>query len=232
MTSSGVVTKAVLLIIAYFISGRIGLLLAVPPGYATAIFPASGVALAGLLLYGYRFWPAVCVGSFLINISFSFDNATVESGYRSVYIAMGIGLGAALQGLLGAFLIKRFVGFPTGLEREGDVLKFFILASPVSCLVNASIGTAILISAGAVSDTNLVVNWFTWWTGDAIGVVIITPLILIWLAEPADIWRQRKTNLALPLVITFALSVLVNVYASKQEAGRIAHIRTSLLPIM
>ena len=63
----------------YFIGGRLGLLLAIPPGYATAVWPASGVALAALLLYGYRLWPGVLLGSFFVNILISFDGSTLLS---------------------------------------------------------------------------------------------------------------------------------------------------------
>lgn len=209
--------KFIALVAAYFISGRLGLLLAVPPGYATAIFPASGVALAGLLLYGYRLWPAVWLGSFLINLSLSLDTSTAGTVYKSLFIASGIGLGAALQALLGVFLIKRFVGFPTALDNETDVIKFFVLGSPVSCLVNATVGTLTLMLAGVVSAGSVLVNWFTWWVGDAIGIIIVTPLIFIWLAEPAVIWRQRKVSVAFTLVITFILSVGGYVYATGRE---------------
>ena len=67
------------LAVCYFITGRIGLLLANPPGYATAIFPASGIALAALLLYGYRLWPGILLGSFLVDVDTSFDRSTTLS---------------------------------------------------------------------------------------------------------------------------------------------------------
>jgi len=53
--------------IAYAVTGKLGLLLAIPPGYATAIWPPSGIALVALLVYGYRAWPGVLLGSFLVN---------------------------------------------------------------------------------------------------------------------------------------------------------------------
>ncbi|MCG6536327.1 MAG: CHASE domain-containing protein, partial [Syntrophales bacterium LBB04] len=218
---SGVIVKLAGLTIAYFIAGRLGLLLAVPPGYAAAIFPASGVALAGLLLYGYRFWPAVWLGSFLINLSLSFDPSSALSVLKSLIISAGIGFGAAVQALLSTFLIKRFVGFPNPLERLDHIARFFILGAPVGCLTSASIGTATLITAGVMSSEGLFVNWLTWWVGDAIGVIIVTPIILIWKAEPAEAWRQRRISVALPLVFTFILSVMIYIYANGKEERRI-----------
>ena len=61
------------LAIAYIMAGKLALLLAIPPGYATAIWPAAGVALAAILLFGYRVAPGVILGSFVVNIGTSFD---------------------------------------------------------------------------------------------------------------------------------------------------------------
>ncbi len=206
---------------AYFLSGRLGLLLAVPPGYATAIFPASGVALAGLLLYGYRLWPAVWLGSFLINLSLSFDTSSSQTILKSLLVSSGIGSGAAIQALFGAFLIKRFVGFPNALEDGKTIAKFFILGAPIACISSATIGTSTLISAGVMTKTGLLINWLTWWVGDVIGVIIATPLMFIWFAEPAETWRKRKISVALPLLITLMLSIFSYIYASKEEEDRI-----------
>ena len=49
--------RSLVLAAAYYVVGRVALLLAIPPGYATAVWPAAGVALAGLLTFGSRAWP-------------------------------------------------------------------------------------------------------------------------------------------------------------------------------
>ena len=93
---------------AYYVVGRLGLLLAIPPGYATAVWPASGIALAGTLLFGYRVWPGILLGSFLINLRTSLDTTSTASILNSTALAASIGMGASLQAIVGAFLIRRF----------------------------------------------------------------------------------------------------------------------------
>ncbi|WP_189836530.1 MASE1 domain-containing protein, partial [Sulfurirhabdus autotrophica] len=118
------------LALMYFLAGRLGLLLAIPPGYATAIFPPAGFALAALLLYGNRIWPGVLLGSFALNLSMAphFQNVFSHTGL----VALSIAIGATMQGLFGAALIRRFVGFPTPLAEEWEIFKFFMLGGPVS----------------------------------------------------------------------------------------------------
>lgn len=135
---------------AYAGSGRLGLLLAIPPGYATAVWPPSGIALAGMLVLGYRLWPGVWLGSFVVNL-WPASDATQAVSVHSAAVAAGLGVGATLQAASGAFLIHRFVGFPNPLNTEADVVRFFVLGGPVSCLVAATVGNMALFCLGVSS---------------------------------------------------------------------------------
>src|SRR5436305_5313079 len=81
----------------YFVAGKLSLLLAIPPGYATAVWPAAGLALGCLLLFGDWVWPGVVIGSFLVNFWTSLDTASFGAIIRSVVVPALIGSGAALQ---------------------------------------------------------------------------------------------------------------------------------------
>jgi integral membrane sensor domain MASE1 len=118
----------------YFVAGKLALLLAIPPGYATAVWPAAGLALGCLLLFGDRVWPGVVIGSFLVNFWTSLDTASLGAILRSVAVPALIGAGAALQALAGTFLVRRFVRMPTVLATEKEVVRFSLVASG-SCLV-------------------------------------------------------------------------------------------------
>lgn len=214
-------TQILALAASYFISGKLGLLLAIPPGYATAVWPPSGIALAGLLLFGYRAWPGIVLGSFLVNVGTSFDASTLTTILKTLAIAAGIGTGAALQALAGAWLIRRFVGYPNALDRERDIGWFFLLGGPVSCLVNSIAGVSTLWAHGIIPASSYFFSWWTWWVGDVIGVLIFTPLILIFTAAPRPAWRARRLSVALPLMASFVLAVLVFVLVSGQEQRRI-----------
>lgn len=206
---------------AYYLVGRVGLLLAIPPGYATAVWPASGVALAGALLFGYRIWPGILLGSFLINVWTSFDATNAASIVKSILLATSIGLGASLQAVVGALLIHRFVRFPSALAEAKDVIKFLVVGGPVSCLVNSTWGVTNLLLADVIEGVDYAFHWWTWWVGDTIGVITVTPLVLIWAAKPLGVSLRRQISISIPLCLTFALVIIIFVYASTWEQNRI-----------
>src|SRR5438093_4503589 len=87
----------------YFVAGKLALLFAIPPGYATAVWPAAGLALGGVLVLGNRVWPGIVLGSFAVNVGTSLDPATILTILSSLSLTAIIGTGAALQALTGAF---------------------------------------------------------------------------------------------------------------------------------
>jgi PAS domain S-box-containing protein len=205
--------------VAYYVVGRLGLLLAIPPGYATAVWPASGMALAGVLLFGYRVWPGILLGSFLINLRTSLDTTSTASILNTTVLAASIGVGASLQAIVAAFLIRRFTQYPTAFVEARDIIKFLLLGGPVSCLVNATWGVTSLLLSGVIQPFQYPFHWWTWWVGDAIGVISFTPLILIWAAKPAVFSRGRQVSL--PLGLAFTLVVIFFIYTNAWEQDRI-----------
>src|SRR5262245_48088118 len=204
---------------AYYVVGRLGLLLAIPPGYATAVWPASGVALAGSLLFGYRIWPGILLGSFLINLRTSLDTTSTASILNTTALAASIGMGASLQAIAGAFLIRRFTHYPTAFVEARAIIKFLFLGGPASCLVNATWSVTSLLLSGVIQPVDYLFHWWTWWVGDAIGVMTFTPLILIWVGKSA-VFSQRR-QVSLPLFLAFTLVVIFFVYTNAWEQDRI-----------
>lgn len=181
-----------LLAAAYALGGWTGIALAVPPGYATIIWPASGLALAALLLWGRRLWPGVFLGSFLINchIGGVFDG---DFDPEDLLLPALIAVGALAQALLASTLARRKFGRPLGLVSLRDVVRLFLILGPIGCLVSASFGTLALwltdrLDPGAAFD-----NWQTWWLGDLFGVLIMVPLMLFapWRRSAPILWRER-----------------------------------------
>ncbi|MGE5303709.1 MAG: CHASE domain-containing protein [Alphaproteobacteria bacterium] len=204
---------------AYYVVGRLGLLLAIPPGYATAVWPASGLALAGTLLFGNRIWPGILLGSFLINLRTSLDTTSTASILNTTVLAASIGMGASLQAIVGAFLIRRFTRYPTAFVEAQDVIKFLLLGGLASCLVNATFSVTSLLLGGVIQPVDYLFHWWTWWVGDAIGVITFTPLILIWADKPAVF--SRRTQVSLPLGLAFTLVVIFFIYTNAWEQDRI-----------
>lgn len=202
---------------AYYVTGRIGVLQALPPGYATAIWPPSGVALAGLLVFGPHVWPGIALGSFLVNAGTAAVPHTPEALLRSAGIAAVIAAGAAAQAGAGAALIRRFVGYPSALDEPRDVVKFLVLGGPAACLTNATAAVTALALTGTIPWTDYPANWATWWLGDSLGVVVVTPLLLTFAGMPREAWRMRRLPVGLPLIGVMVLAALLFVRTSAWE---------------
>lgn len=206
---------------AYFVTGKLGLLLAIPPGYATAIWPPSGIALAGILILGYRAWPGILLGSFLVNVSTTFDASAPSAILLSMTLPLVIGGGAALQAVVAAFLVRRFAGFPNPLASEKEVFSFLLLGGLAGSLVNATVAVSALLASGRIPASNFSVNWGTWWVGDAMGVFVFTPLVLAWTLRPGEAWRERRMMLTVPVAVTFVLTTVVVAYGTQWERERL-----------
>lgn len=205
--------------IAYFVTGKLGAYLAIPPGYATAIWPPSGIALAGVLIYGYRVWPGILLGSFLVNFSTTLD-ASPET-FTSVVITLIISCGASFQAVAGKYLVGRFANFPNALTEEKEVFLFLLFGGFCSALVNSSIAVSTLMAAGRILSSNFLNNWATWWLGDVLGIFIFTPLALIWVLKPSEPWRNRRMAITLPIVSTFLLTTAIVFYETQNNNARL-----------
>jgi integral membrane sensor domain MASE1 len=185
----------------YFIVGKLALLLVIPPGYATPVWPAAGIALAALLLFGYRLWPGVVLGSFLINFGTAFEASGTDLILKPLVLASSIGLGAALQAVVGTLLVRRYAGFPNTFTKVNEITKLLAFGGPISCMISATAGTTSLVIGDEISWTEYWFSWCTWWVGDTIGVLIVTPLVLLWIGEPRQVWRGRCIAVVAPVCV-------------------------------
>jgi len=209
--------SALLLIAAsYFVVGQLALLLAIPPIYTTIIWPPAGIALGCLLLWGSRYWVGVLLGALLTHLAASYTGASHDTLLRSLTLAALLSVGATLQAVIGAKLIRRFVEFPTSLTRERDVFGFFVIGGPVTHLINATWATATLFVASAIPAAALAANWWTLWLGDTLGALIFTPLIVMWFNDDVA-WASRRTVVTVPLFAIFFAALALFAYTSHSE---------------
>ena len=165
--------RLVPLTIAYFFAGKFGLSLAFVNASASAVWPPTGIAFAAFLVLGHRVWPAVLVGAFLVNITTAGSIAT----------SIGIASGNTLEGLLGAYLVRRFANGRRVFARASDVFKFTVLGALLSTTVSATIGTTTLSLGGYAAWSDYGSIWFTWWLGDGVGDLVVAPVLVT--VEPA-----------------------------------------------
>ncbi len=203
-----------------WIGGALGLMLALPPGYATFVFPPAGLSLGCLLLYGNRIWPGVWLGLFCVYLSLTLGLGLAEP-IRVAAVAAALGTGVSVQALGGAWLVRRFVGFPHPLDTERAVVGFLGLAGPLSCCIGATVATTALWLAGIVPPGSVSQSWWTWWAGDTIGVLIFAPLVLIACGRPREVWRPRRLSVALPLAVLLLAVVLLFMRASAWDEARL-----------
>jgi PAS domain S-box-containing protein len=193
---------ALVLVIAsiYFGAAKLGLAMAFVAEQVTAVWPPTGIALASLLLFGNRLWPGVALGAFVANATHN----------EPLLTAGGIAVGNTLEGLVGAYLLRRVVDFRNSLDRFRDVLGFVALAAGLSTLVSATIGTASLCLGGVEPWARFGPIWWVWWVGDAMGDLVVAPLLLVWAARPQSDWQGRQVLEASGLFIALiAVSQIV-----------------------
>ena len=156
------VVPVLTLAVAYAVAAWLGSWLAIPPGYTTVIRPASGLALAGVLIGCARVAPGIWVGSFVVNLWTMWHVTQAVTLLTFVAIPSSIGVGATLQALVGAALVRRWVGFPNPLTRIRDIGTFLLLGGPLSCLISATVGVTTLAVSGQIPWSLFVMTWWTW----------------------------------------------------------------------
>ena len=189
--------------LAYAAAGALALMLAGPPGYASPLYPSAGIALAAALTYGSAALPGVLVGAFAVNAALGLSRQ--QSGIELVLLPLLIGFGAMLQAATGAWLVHRFVGPAVVLNAPRDIGRAGLFGGLLACTISPSIATLALWTTGAVPATRALAHWLTWWSGDALGVLIAAPLVLTVIGQPAADWRARRRTLAAPLLLALAL---------------------------
>ncbi|KAG0505757.1 MAG: Adaptive-response sensory-kinase SasA [Candidatus Udaeobacter sp.] len=188
-----------ILVVIYFIAGKLGLMLASLHASASPVWPPAGIALAALLVLGYRAWPAIFVGAFLVNVTTAGNVAT----------SLAVASGNTLEALVGTWLVNRFAGGTIVFDRPQGVFKF-ALAAGISTIISPAFGVTSLALAGFADWTNYGTIWLTWWLGDTTGDLLIAPLIILWSIASKRRWNRREAvEVGIHLLLLFVLSEAV-----------------------
>jgi PAS domain S-box-containing protein len=196
--------------IVYVIVGRLGLILAPSPGYATAVFLPAGIAVTAAFIAGLTTLPGTFIGSLMLNLWVA-QAIGLELDGAHVAAAVVIAFASALQAATGGLLLRKSIGYPAPLDNPRDLLLFLLL-SPVFCLTSATVSTFGMWALGVLSSADRASNWLTWWVGDTLGVLVGLPVTLVLAGEPRRFWRLRAWYVAVPMILWFALfAVFVHV---------------------
>lgn len=216
---------------AYTVCGLLALHIAIPPGYVSPLYPSAGIALAAMLSFGRKIWPAILTGAVLTNVG-----AVAQTGLEgwAQLTPLIVGLGAVLQAFAGAALARRWSRFP--LDTAGPILRFLFLIGPVSCLIGASFGTSALLLSGSLPFSEAAFTWWNWWAGDAVGILIAAPIALAFIGQPRQDWAPRRLSIALPMLVALLILAALEVQVARWEHERLqarferdAHYLSSML---
>jgi PAS domain S-box-containing protein len=172
------------------------------------MWPAAGIAQVALLLFGRQLWPGIAIGGFLFSISAPSANiatALISAAART------------LQAWTGTYLLQR-INFSAGLDRLKDVLGIVGLAAFGSTLINSTIGSIIVCLSDLSRWSNFGTIWGSWWVGDAMGILLVAPLLLTWRTLPSV--RTKKGQIAeraIWLLLLLAIGWLV--FCSRTRAA-------------
>lgn len=169
------------LAVVYFAAGKFGLSFASVHASATAVWPCTGIAIAAFLVYGYEVWPGILIGAFLVNLTTA----------GNVQTSLGIAIGNMLEGIVACYLVKRFARGKEVFNSARDIFKFVLLAG-LATTVSATMGVSVLAAGGFASWSAYASIWTTWWLGDAVGAVVMTPLLLLWWENARLRWTREQ----------------------------------------
>jgi signal transduction histidine kinase len=200
------IAKIVALATVYVIVARLGLMLDAVAGFATLVWPPTGISLVALVFFGPKLWSGVTLGAFITNLLAG----------APVPVALGIGAGNTLEAVVGAYALVRIPGFRRSIDTVRAVLCL-VFASVASTVVSATIGVGSLFAGRIVESHRLAETWVAWWVGDLIADLVVAPLLLVWLT-PRHSSDPRKRKLEACAIAVGVVAVSVFIYESPANA--------------
>ncbi len=215
---TALVSAAIALV--YALLGLVTLGLAQMTGLASPVWPSAGVAFAAALHWGWRALPGVFAGSVGVNgLWLSWQDGPEP---RTWIIAAAVGLGAVLQAAAGAALVRRFVGPAQRLDTPRAVMLTLALGGLLATTIAPTVGVAAQLGSGLLGPGQAGLGWLTWWVGDAIGVIVFGPLVLMMLPSQARYWSGRRWQIAAPSLLIFGILMAGVIENIARERARIA----------
>lgn len=201
LTRLGPVTRVVILTAFYFVGGMLGKAASFMSGDVALVWPPAGIALAAILLFGFRFWPGVAIGAIVFSLL---------TGKPFGFFTSATAIGNTVGAITCAYLLKHFVRMDNSLQRARDVAAFIVLGCGIGTTINAAFNVVGLCYGGQLPWSDLFKNVIYWWIPNALGTMVVAPLILSW-GTPASItWNRRLVTEAVLCTIGLAMATYVS----------------------
>ena len=202
----------------YLLSSQLCSLVGAPSEFGSVIWPPAGISLACLVIFGSRLWLGVFMGAFLADLYFIFNITPTLTPLS--YITAGIeAVGATLEALAGVWLMKNLAHFPNPLHTEKQIGLFMVCAF-LSCFISPTVAMATLTLTNQIPLNVAESHWIDWYLGDFIGMLIFTPLILIWLHRSLY-FAGRRLAVTTSVLVALMLTVLLVSYEFDEERTRL-----------
>src|SRR5258706_3918603 len=186
--------------VLYIVSGKLGLSLAFVNASTTAVWPPTGIALSAIVLFGYRVIPAIFFGAFIVNFTTTGD----------IWTSLGIAIANTLEGVVGAYLVKKFAGGISAVNSVSHILRFTLFAAILSTIVSTDIGVITLIFGKLATWKDFAPIWMTWWLGDMGGNLVVAPLFFVWGENLGVMTNYKKLpNLLISFTSLFLVTEIV-----------------------
>ncbi|MCK4842659.1 MAG: CHASE domain-containing protein [Methylococcales bacterium] len=211
-------TKNLLVALGYFVGALLGGIAIGASPQASPIWPAAGIALAAVFLYGNKILPGLFIGALLAQFYSFQDLSTLDKILDSLLMGVIFALASTAQAFLGLWLInKNHIKHQDPLIDDHKILKFLFYGGFVSTTLAATIATIILLTNSIIALDESPITWVTWWIGDSVGVYIFTPFILAFFAKPKLIWKQRIKTVVIPQMVILICLLTITMLSVKQE---------------
>lgn len=198
--------------ILYFLFAKLGLIFAIPPGFASAIWPAAGVGLAVYLLRGKVSLIGIFLGSFFANLNVA-STAFSDITLGQTMVPLCLALGTCLQLFAAKHIVLKVCALPIQLDSGRPLVNFLLIIGPLSCCIASTIGALTLSAFNDLTLLDALFIWFTWWVGDTLGTMFFAPLILLMLKNDYFEAIHQRSKVILPSLILFTLVSAAFIYS-------------------
>ncbi|MDR4466608.1 MAG: CHASE domain-containing protein, partial [Nitrospira sp.] len=192
------ISYGLILTVAYIVTGKLGLMVAVSPGSVSGIFPPAGLAIAATYLWGWSTMPWIFLGSLTLNLLVPSSGLDDSAAVAAVAIASA----STLQASLGRSVLNRTIGPNAGLDTARQIIGY-LTPAPAICLVSASVAVPSLVLLEQIRPDQILLAWATWAVGDTLGMVSLFPIMVALFGTPDSMWKGRR------LVVVSIMSIML-----------------------